>query len=341
MLLGCLMGVTGGGASGAGPARPDPFRRVDDAMRRRLRDERGGALVMVHDRTLLHRRTFGSFRTTTRLPIASASKWLTAATLMTLVDDGHVSLDEPVSRVLTDFGGPNASITIRSLLSHTSGLPDADCVGDPLTTLAGCVHVIAQSTPAHPPGHVFHYSSVGYEVAARVIEVATGEPFERAFEDRIGAPVGMVHTRFDELGRGRTPNPDPAASAISTVDDWTRYLDMVLHLGQANGRQVLAPSSVQDIEADQVAGLDTRADAAVQITNIPTYGLGVWRDVPGPMDSTVVASGNGALGFYPWVDRDHTNFGIVAVDDERGPDVAVPASQRIARLAWTLAAALG
>jgi hypothetical protein len=104
---------------------------------------------------------------------------------------------------------------------------------------------------------------------------------------------------------------------------------------------VLAPSSVQDIEADQVAGLDTRADAAVQITNIPTYGLGVWRDVPGPMDSTVVASGNGALGFYPWVDRDHTNFGIVAVDDERGPDVAVPASQRIARLAWTLAAALG
>jgi hypothetical protein len=53
-----------------------------------------------------------------------------------------------------------------------------------------------------------------------------------------------------------------------------------------------------------------------------------------------VVSGSGAFGFYPWIDREHGTYGIVAVADlEHGSQYAVPASQRIARLAWTAAAA--
>jgi hypothetical protein len=109
--------------------------------------------------------------------------------------------------------------------------------------------------------------------------------------------------------------------------------------GTVGGKQLLTPTSVAEIEKDQVHGLDTRADGAVQITGIPTYGLGVWRDVVGPDDSIQVVSGSGALGFYPWIDRVHGTYGIVAVDDElHGPEHAVPASQRIARMLWQTAA---
>jgi CubicO group peptidase (beta-lactamase class C family) len=309
-------------------------------MRARLRGQPGGAVLVARDRTVLHRRTFGGFGPTTRLPVASASKWLTAATLMTLVDEGRVALDDPVARYLPAFRGRDAGVTIRSLLDHTSGLADLGCVGEVTTTLAACAGEAATTPATDPPGRVFHYSGTGYEVAARVVEVVTGASFERAFEQRVARPTGMRRTRFDE-GEGsgvRTRNPDAAASAVSTLDDYARFLDMILHLGLAGGRRVLTAASVLEIERDQVAGLDTRADPAVQITKIPTYGLGVWRDVAGPMDVSEIVSGNGGLGFYPWVDRQHGTYGVVAVADDRGSEQAVPASQRVARLEWAAAA---
>ena len=114
---------------------------------------------------------------------------------------------------------------------------------------------------------------------------------------------------------------------------------MLAHDGGVDGHVVLQPASVAEIERDQVTGLDTSDDDAVRITGIPTYGLGVWRDVVGPDDEIQVVSGSGALGFYPWIDRVHGTYGIVAVDDERnGAERAVPASQRLARMLWAAAA---
>ncbi|HSO96633.1 MAG TPA: serine hydrolase domain-containing protein [Acidimicrobiia bacterium] len=336
------VGLLGLGLSGnladAASTGAGRFGRVDAAMRRRVRGSGGGATVVVHDRTTLFRRTYGGLRTTTPIPIASASKWLTSATLMTLVDQGRLALDDPVAKYLPSFGVDKGTVTIRSLLSHTSGLPDSDCVGDPTITLRACVDQTAAADTAPGVVRAFHYSSVGYEVAGRVIEVLTGEPFERAFEDRIANPIGMRRTRFDGTKRPRSPNPDPSASAISTVDDYTRFLDMVEHLGTSGTHPILSPTSVLEIERDQVQPFDTSRDPAVAITRIHTYGLGVWRDTTDPADGTVVASGNGALGFYPWIDRAHADYGIVGVVDDRGPDHAVPASQRVARLEWTAAA---
>jgi CubicO group peptidase (beta-lactamase class C family) len=330
--------ITAPAAGASGRARnPAGFAGVDAAMQRRVRGHGGGATLVVHDQATLFRRSYGGVRTSTLMPIASASKWLTAATLMTLVDQGRLGLDDPVARFLPNFSGYGA-VTIRSLLSHTSGLPDSVCVGDETTTLRDCVDQTAAAAASPIQPRAFHYSSVGYAVAGRIIEVVTGESFERAFEDRIGGPVGMRRTRFDGTTRPRSQNPDPSASAISSVDDYARFLNMLVHLGVSGPRQVLTPASVLEIERDQVLGFDTSHDAAVAITRIPTYGLGVWRDVTDPADGTVVASGNGALGFYPWIDRAHDDYGIVGVADDRGPDQAVPASQRVARLEWTVAA---
>lgn len=332
-----LVAPTAAGAQ-ARRAGGSAFQRVDAAMQRRARGHGGGATVVTHDQTVLFRRGYGGVRTRTVLPIASASKWLTSATLMTLVDEGRLTLDDPVSRFLPTFTGEKGAVTIRSLLSHTSGLADSVCVGDETTTLRACVDETAASPEPLSATRSFHYSAVGYAVAGRIIEVVTGESFERAFEDRIAKPVGMSVTRFDRAGRATNQNPDPSASAVSSVDDYARFLDMVLHLGTAGTRRVLTPGSVSEIERDQVRGFDTSQDAAVAITRIHTYGLGVWRDVADPSDGTLVASGNGGLGFYPWIDRAHSTYGIVGVADDRGPDQAVPASQRVARLEWSTAA---
>jgi CubicO group peptidase (beta-lactamase class C family) len=318
------------------------FAAADATLRTRVADDGlpGGVLLVTRGDKVVHRFAVGRMGERTVFPIASASKWLTSATLMTFVDEGRVQLDDPVSEYLPAFDGAKAGITVRELLSHRTGLPSATCEGDPSSTLARCVRSIAAgSDPAVPPGTEFHYSGVGFVIAGRLIEHLSGTSFEQAFEARIARPLGMTHTRFDGMARPHTRNPAPAASARSNVRDYTQFLRMLAHDGAVDGHVVLQPASVAEIERDQVAGIDTSDDGAVQITRIPTYGLGVWRDVVGPDDAIEVVSGSGALGFYPWIDRVHGTYGIVAVDDERnGAEHAVPASQRVARMLWEAAA---
>jgi CubicO group peptidase (beta-lactamase class C family) len=295
-------------------------------------------LVVLGD-VVVDRQHYGALDGHTVIPIASASKWLTTATLMTLVDDGTLSLDDRVADHLPGFGGDKKKVRVRHLLSHTSGLAYQPCVGDPTATTAGCTEQIAAGPPpTAKPGTEFVYSSVGYEVAARLVEVLTGRSFAEAFETRIAGPVGMTDTRFDAEG----PHPIPAGSATSTVDDYAKFVAMMsAHGVAADGTRILAAASVDEIERDQVKGIDTRDDGAVQTTGIPTYGLGVWRDKVSRDDEIRVLSGSGAYGFYPWIDRRHDTYGIVGVaDTAHGADYAVPRSQRQARAAWHAAARL-
>ena len=330
------------GAKGTpGPARLGDFSQVEGAMRDRVKEDglTGGALLIgTAQGGLLERVMFRKFSRTTVIPIASASKWLTAATVMTLVDDGTLRLDDPISKYLPVFTGKKATITIRQALSHTSGLPPQDCAGDPGVSLATCVQHIATVTDGvNPPGTAFRYTSVGFVIVGRIIEKVTGTSFEEAFGDRIARTVGMNRTEFVH---GKGTYPDPASSATSTLDDYGNFVQMLARGGLVGSRRVLSEASVHEIERDQVTGIDTHSDFAVQITHIPTYGLGVWRDKVGAGDEIQVVSGSGAYGFYPWIDRRHGTYGIVAVADlDNGSEHAVPASQRIAQLAWAEAAA--
>jgi CubicO group peptidase (beta-lactamase class C family) len=320
----------------------DPFAALDRSMRERVaRDDlAGGVLLVVRDGNVIHEADFGALDGGSVIPIASASKWLTSATLMTLVDEGRLALDEPVATYLPEFKGAKRAITVRHLLAHTHGLPYAECIGDPSTTTTACTSVIAAGPdPTTKPGRQFSYGGVGYEVAGRIIEVVTGRSFEDAFEARIARPLGMTHTRFDEYEGRQFRHPQPAASAVSTVDDYAKFLAMLAAGGTAGPGRLLAEDSVAEIERDQVRGIDTRRDGAVQTTKIPTYGLGVWRDVTNETDDIEVVSGSGAYGFYPWIDRRHGNYGVVGVADlTNGADHAVPASARQARVAWRAAA---
>jgi CubicO group peptidase (beta-lactamase class C family) len=332
-------------ATGTAAGQANPYAKADAAMRRRVRADGldGGALLVRHGNDTLHEATFGNWTMRKVVPIASASKWLTSATLMTFVDEGRLSLDDPVSTWFPGFAaGAKRAITVRMLLSHTHGLVSPGCEGDTGVTLRDCAQEVADGPqPAYLPGAEFHYGGTGFVVAGAILERLSGKSFERTFEDRIAKPLGMRHTTFDRIGSStrHTRNPMPAASAQASTADYASFVGMLASGGLADdGHRVLSDASVAEIERDQVAGIDTSDDAAVQITHIPTYGLGVWRDEVDGADRIEVVSGSGALGFYPWIDRVHGTYGIVAVADPSGPEHAVPLSQEIARLTWRAAA---
>lgn len=310
------------------------FDGVDASIDQRIAQVglEGAGLLVVVDGVEFRNRTYGAHTPDTVVPIASASKWLTAATVMSLVDDGILSLDDTVARWLPSFTGPSGRATIRQLLSHTSGIAQSSCIWDTSTTLAACVESIARQRAADEPGARFAYGNTSYSVAGRIIEVAAGQPFENAFATRIAQPVGMVATTFIDGSRSSTPVP--AASALSTLNDYGRFVRMLSADGVIDGRRVLQASSVRAIEADAVVGFDTSGDGAVRTTGIGTYGLGVWRDVTGVDDSSMISSGNGAYGFYPWVDRARNAYGVLSVFDQRGAERAVPDSQRQVHAVW-------
>lgn len=314
---------------------------VEQELSSRVASERlgGAGLLVVDDGVEVERATFGTYSDHTVVPIASASKWLTAATMMTLVDEGRASLDDPVSKYLPEFTGTTGTATIRQLLSHTSGIAQNDCIWDVTTTLDRCVAKVANTKAAYAPGTRFSYGNTSYSVAGRVIEVVTGQSFETAFTDRIASPLHMTDTRFSGESYPRTDNPVPAASAESTLSDYGRFVAMLSADGVVDGRRILSHQSVREMEVDQVRGVDTRGDSAVRTTGIPTYGLGTWRDVVSDTDEGVITTGNGAYGFYPWVDRARNGYGVLLVFDQRGSDLAVPESQRTVHHVWDALAA--
>ena len=114
----------------------------------------------------------------------SISKSFTALAVMQLVEAGAVGLDDPISAHLDDFaGGPGADVTVRQLLSHTSGY----------STLQGNSSPAAPSdAPANRPGEIWEYSNTNYQILGRLIEAESGDDFATYVEEHILEPVGMV-----------------------------------------------------------------------------------------------------------------------------------------------------
>jgi CubicO group peptidase (beta-lactamase class C family) len=259
------------------------------------------------------------------LLVASSAKWLTAATLMTYVDDGTVGLDDPVSRWLPEFAHEQPPVTIRELLDHTSGVRDQACLWDLGGSLTRCVQRLAASPYQFAPGSAFSYGNADFHVIGRVLEVVGGADFATVFRRRIGGPLGMTSTTWP----GAPNNPSPAAGARTTVNDYSHFVTMVLAKGMYQGQRILSEQAIDAIITNQVGAYDTSHDFSVEITRIPRYGLGCWPDVVDSSGHTIVVSGNGGKGLYPWVDYATNSWGIVGVQDDRGAQYAVPASQKV------------
>ena len=147
--------------------------------------------------------------------IASQSKPMTAVAVMMLVDEGKISLDDPVEKYLPEFRGqmvvaekddehtllrkPVHPITVREVLSHMSGLPFKSAIEEPTLDglpLASAVRSYAMTPLQTEPGTHYQYSNAGINTAARILEVVSGMKYEDFMQRRLFDPLGMKDTTF-------------------------------------------------------------------------------------------------------------------------------------------------
>jgi CubicO group peptidase (beta-lactamase class C family) len=239
--------------------------------------------------------------------IASQSKPVTAVALMMLVDEGKVKLDDPVEKYLPEFKEvqigivkekgqtpslekPKHPITVRQILSHTSGLPFQSAVEKP--TLDGlplreAVLSYAKTPLIAEPGTKYQYSNAGINTAGRIIEVVSGMSYEDFLDKRLFGPLGMKDTTFwpsekqlQRLAKTYKPNADktgleetrigqlkyplsdrekrypmPAGGLFSTAADVARFCQMLLNNGTFEGKRYLSEAAVAELTKKQTGEL--------------------------------------------------------------------------------------
>lgn len=200
-----LAGALGG--CGGPPRQAELGARVDALLAPLVAARQfSGAVVLVQRGRVVYERGFGlanhaaglAFTPRTPSDGASLAKTFTAAGLMSLVQEGRVELDAPVTRYLPEF--PHAQTTVRQLLSHSNGLPpdygffDPHFKPDQVRSTEAMLRVVAreQPAPAFAPGSRFEYSNFGYDLAALLIERISGQDYESFVRQRYFRPLGLV-----------------------------------------------------------------------------------------------------------------------------------------------------
>ncbi len=276
----------------------------------------GAALVVAGDGGVLHEARFGTYSVNTRVPIASASKWVSAVAIARLVDEGLLAWDTTVGSLMPEVPADKHPITLRQLFSHTSGLAggEAGCLGNQNVTLAACAAAILAAPLARAPGICFSYGGGSMQVAGRLAELATGQSWDALFVQRVATPLGLTATdyAFNSTAPGyvTVPNPRIAGGVRSNARDLARLAQLFAQGGQFGGKQLLAPATIAFMMADQTGGVPYASNPD------PTshgYGIGLWRNRVdgGPIAREV--SSPGAFGTWPWFDRDTGVGGVLLV----------------------------
>jgi CubicO group peptidase (beta-lactamase class C family) len=259
----------------------------------------------------LYQQTFGTFTLGQVVPIASATKTLSAAVLMSLVDSGTLHLDDRVGQWLPEWNtGLKATITLRMCFTHTAGMIEMHpLIGDDTITLRQAAAGLAAVPLVSVPGSRFAYGGASMHVAGAVCEVASGIPYGQLFQQRIAQPLGMTVT--DYLGIGTAGNPRIAGGARSNLQDFQRFMRMLRQRGAFGATQVLSTASVDTMLSDQTSTIPI---GSTPHPDLAPYGIGIWLDRRDSAGRTVAASAVGAFGFAGWVDRAHDGSGVFVID---------------------------
>ena len=243
---------------------------------------------------------------------------MAAALVMTVVDEGRLSLDEPIGRRLPDFQGPSGEITLRQLLSYTAGqgglMGMSDILQDSGLTLADSAARIAARPQADPPGTVFRYGGPSLQVAGALVEQATGRRWADLFDERIARPLGLTSTTWGHplrpnLDPAKVSNPNLQGGVYTTAEDYGRFLGMIAGDGAAGGRRILSQGAVEEMQRVQTAGRPM-AYKPPGVSDLEAYDLGNWCEVAAPDGACLLASSPGAFGVYPWIDRRTGLYGL-------------------------------
>jgi CubicO group peptidase (beta-lactamase class C family) len=235
--------------------------------------------------------------------VASMTKMFVGASIMMLVDEGKVSLDDPVTKFIPQLGKWMVveekdtnhvlfkplvrPVTIRHLLSHTSGLTGMSELQQVTGSDSTPLKVRALSSVTGPlqwqPGEKYQYGNQGMNIAARVVEIVSGMPYETFLQKRFFEPLGMTETTFwpsdaqiARLANTYGPNksgsgyargeinfltkpfsdrvhrfPEAAGGLFSTTHDILRYGLMLANNGELNGKRYLSPAAMDELRKEQ------------------------------------------------------------------------------------------
>jgi CubicO group peptidase (beta-lactamase class C family) len=276
----------------------------------------------------------------TLYPLASLTKPITAAAVMVLVEDGLLGLNRPVAEYIPEFTGEGKqAVMVHHLLTHTSGLRDADVAayaeetsGTAAPTPSGDERPpdiwdtpsLGYGAPLwKPPGTEMSYCSYGCCVLAEIISRVSGKSFEAFTRERIFAPLGMKETGYVEpdLPWDRVvqrPEDAPGAvwllrdqsrcggGALSTARDMAIFGQMFLNGGCYGDARVLSPASVAAMTRNQIPGIGARH--MDEFFPEAFWGLGWGIDGNkrylnrGTLQSPDTFSHGGAGGVFLWID---------------------------------------
>jgi CubicO group peptidase (beta-lactamase class C family) len=350
---------------------------------------RDGKVVDVHASGFQDVAAKTPMRTDTLFRIASMTKPVTSVALMMLYEEGKLLLTDPVSKFIPAFKSSRVlegaaaepvparrGINLRDLLSHRSGITYGfinggpvgggyrrDGVTDGLTTttmtLAEAIDKLAAEPLIAQPGAAWNYS-LSTDVLGRVVEVASGMPFQVFLRERIFKPLRMVDTDFvvpeskwprlatvyapDGAG-GIRPMTDPesfgntvmspgasykegktyfsgGAGLVSTARDYARFAQMLLNGGSFEGARLLSPKTVELMTASHTADLPPSG----LIGNGAQFGLGfrVVTDLAATqtLGSNGIYGWSGIYGTVFWVDPKERLVAIMLVQRYPGSTVA-------------------
>ena len=323
--------------------------------------------------------------------LASMSKPITAVAVMMMLEEGKIRLSDRVSTFIPEFkemkvavakgttdkpvqmpafgrGGPPPAppefdlvpaareITVKDLLTHTSGLMSAGVSGSqqakvaprgPNDTLANYIPKLAQTPLDFQPGTLWRYSGLyGFDVLARIVEIVSGQPYDQFLQQRLFTPLGMKDTGFvptpERMARVATvyqrgPNGlAPAANAnqlisgtyfsasgglMSTAEDYLQFAQMLVNGGTLNGRRYLSPKTVELMTSnhtgDMVNGQFGRPARGMGFA----LGVQVWLD-PVAADRRVSPGSfgwEGAYGTHQVMDPAEKMVEIIMMQGANGP----------------------
>ena len=269
-----VTGCSGEGAPTGPPSSVQSYAQKELAYLRSLStsNEFSGAVLVAVDGRPLLRTAVGFANRDSRLPnrpetrfrIGSITKALTAAAVMLLVRDGRLNLDDPACRYLASCPNGWRAVTVRNLLTHTSGIPDylrliTLAEFNAPTLPAALMALVADQPMSFPPGSAYGYSNTNYVLLGLIIEHGSGLAYGDFLEQRIFGPLGMTGSGyardFTEVRGGATgygyktsstgevvPTDQAAFSdggLYSTVDD-------LLRLDRALTDHRLLPADLED-----------------------------------------------------------------------------------------------
>lgn len=254
--------------------------------------------------------------TTNARAIASASKWLSGAVIMALVDEGKLSLNDTVGKYLPIFTKyRKGNITIRQLFSHTSGFPGDSPEGYEYNTslsLTQAVDSLAVYTAMiHPPGTTFNYGSIGMQIGGRIAEIVSEKSWQTLFNEKIANPCNLAVTYLS------LRNPIIAGGGYTSAEDYLHFLEMIANKGMYESKRVLSENAVAEMLKDQtnkatIEGTPYPANPYSIYKNTGIrYGIGNWLDVVDNNGTVLETSSPGLFGSHPWQDSKNHLAGII------------------------------